>query len=780
MRKPERHRNLIGISPWFLTVALLASALSAAPAGQAALLKSHVTHYGTWGDADIPTFKRFGLVALQPGMYAGAATEAQAIALVRALGTKVLMYISLGEDASTYNNGPPARGDGRGPVHWSAIAKSPIYLNKGVASYYLDEWNAKGFDPDSLNMVPDGIPDRQGDWGSCYVNAGDAAWQGVVLDQARKLMALGVDGLFMDTPETPNPWRGYGWTSQGMHDLIGKLRQANPGKVLILNRGLFFFDPDYPLQYRWNPRTFIDGVIFESYYTGSNYPADLGGNGSWRLNPYFLLNKYVSAPRLNAEMGRFDSSGSILHIDYAADHGSIALIDPAFYQRVQQETAVEQGWVTQISDRLLKVASVTVLDNPAPPDRSPPKWQNSAVSSADSQHIPRPRVGLLKAIPGNGSVTLRWDVAADQTRPVRYNVYYSKDAPLDFAASPRLPAVNAGVGADYTDRARNGADDGCPYEFTLTGLANNSLYRFAVRAEDATTGMAAPAGGRTGPGGGLEETNFEVLLSIPRDTSGFPIVIDGAFGDWDKVPAIPDSAGDGGSPDLTAVRVTDDRDGIFFQLEFAGAADPSKIVFLFNADSRSFTGDAARVGAGFQGADFKWENGSLYRFQPWEWIKTGASADFRAAGNRMEIRIQKKAVGGDLGATTGLLIRSSDSKETFPDHGIAGMAYTYTHPLPGSNGIRGFSGQRRSGLAIDLRRENGAATLLFRNPLKHADIRIQDVRGRVLGAWSGVRGERLEWGPGSASGIMLISVGAKGLLPVTQAFFLGRDGSPAP
>lgn len=749
---------------WALS-ALSALLLAGYGSAYAAPLKSHLTHYGAWKDDDIPMYRRFGLVALQPGTYAGSSTEAQAIAQIRSQGTLVLLYISLGEDVDTYGGAVPSKGDGRGPVHWSAAANGPVYMNMGIASFYLDEWNEKGWDAESVNKVPDGIPDRQGDWGSCLVNAGDSAWQRKILDQAARLMSLGADGLFMDTPETPNPWFGYGWTAPGMYDLIRKLRAALPAKFLALNRGLFFFDPDYPIQYAANPRKFVDAVVFESYYTGSNYTAESGGNGVWRANPYFLSNKYVSAPRLNAEMGRYDSFGSILHIDYTSDPAHIAQTDPAFYQRVIQETAVEQGWVPQIADRLLGVAPTTVLDNPPPADRAPPKWQNTTVGFADSTSIPAPRTGLLKAVPGNGQVTLRWEVAADQTRPVRYNIYYAKDAKPDFSAPAALAAVNAEVGADYAIRASIGTDDGCPYEFTVTGLANNSLYRFAVRAEDATSG-ASPAGAnaRTGPGGGLEETNTVILSAIPRDSSAHPIAIDGAFADWDKVPAYPDSTGEGGVPDLVSVRVTDDADNLFLLLETAGAAAAAGFAVLLNSDSRSHTGYPTIAGTGFRGAEYKWENGALYRFQPWEWIKAAAAdVGHRAAGNRLEIRIGKKAIGGELAPGLNLLVQSTDAKDYFPDYGVAGLAYAYTRGAGAVNGI-GAQGSRSVTVPpIRITAQGGAFVIAFANPRGKADILIRDLQGRRVGEATGITGGRFDWSPpAGGAGLFIVTVRTAG------------------
>lgn len=39
-------------------------------------------------------------------------------------------------------------------MHWGSVTKSIVYGNKGVASYYLDEWNAKGRDADEVNEEP--------------------------------------------------------------------------------------------------------------------------------------------------------------------------------------------------------------------------------------------------------------------------------------------------------------------------------------------------------------------------------------------------------------------------------------------------------------------------------------------------------------------------------------------------------------------------------------------------------------------------------------------------
>ncbi len=741
---------------------LLASGSQAAP-----LVKSHLTHYGLWSASDIPTFQRFGLIALQPGMYASDATEQDAIANLRSKGTLVLLYLSIGEDDSTFNNAAPQKGDGRGPVRWNAATGTPVYENKGVASFYLDEWNANGIDSDSSNKVPDGVPDRQGDWGSCLVNAGDAAWQASVLAKAAKLMAEGADGLFLDTPETPDPWHGFGWTAPGMYDLIRKIRAAYPGKYMLMNRGLFFFDPDYVLQYQNNPRKLVDAVLFESYYTGSNYTTALGGNGIWRANPGFAENKFTAAPRLNAELGRYDSFGSIFSLDYAGDPMNIAASDATFFKNIVQETAVNQGWAPEINDRLLSLAPTAALDNPPAADKDAPHWQNTATNSASLTTPPKPRIGALKAIPSNGKVTLRWDVAADQTRPVRYNIYYSASGPIDYNASPHLYAVNAELSSDYTDRIPDRGNDACPYEYTVTGLANNTVYRFAVRAEDGTTGVTAPASGRQGPNGGIEETNVAYLLAAPRDSSAMPITVDGNFSDWDHVPEFPDSVGDGSGVDFQGMRITDDMDNAYFLVEATPSADRTKFAIYLNTDRKSFTGEDVVRGSGFQGADYKWDNGALYQWSAGGWNSTGKTTSVSQVGTRLELRISKRDIAGDTHAGFNVLLVSTDGKETLPKHGEIGIGYNYTHPLPGS-GIR-VPVPYSASTPLRTRLLAGSIRIEFSNPKGNADLSIYDLHGKLILQKRALTGTIFDLPQGNIPvAVVLIRLQARGETTVVQ------------
>jgi hypothetical protein len=334
---------------------------------------------------------------------------------------------------------------------------------------------------------------------------------------------------------------------------------------------------------------------------------------------------------------------------------------------------------------------------------------------------------------------------------------------LDFDASPRLAAVATEMGADYTDRIHNGADDGCPYQFTVTGLANNALYRFAVRAEDGTTG-AAPVSGRLGPGGGIEETNGTILMAIPRDSTAFPISIDGAFGDWGNVAAMPDPSGDGSGVDFTGLSAADDKTYLYLSLQYQGNADPAKTVLLFNSDRRGNTGDPAAAAGGFHGADYKWEAGAFFKYQDGDWSESGGAMAVKFSGSRLELRVPK----ADLGATgTGidLLAASLDRRETLPDQGLTGFSYSFTQGITDGIARR----DRAIPRALRLRGKDGGLTIGFRNPEGRAEIRIFGLDGKVRFERSGFSGEVFDWAVvGRPDEVVLIRVLAAGEAPASR------------
>ena len=136
-----------------LLAAIPLAFLLAAPAASkpAITASSQVVYYGMGAEEALG---RFDVAFVECRNHAPAA-----LAALKAGGTRVLCYLSIGEDREL------REGDRRGPG--------------GKASWY--------FDRDA-----DFRPDRNPAWNTWYVNAGNAAWQKRILDdEIPALLALG-------------------------------------------------------------------------------------------------------------------------------------------------------------------------------------------------------------------------------------------------------------------------------------------------------------------------------------------------------------------------------------------------------------------------------------------------------------------------------------------------------------------------------------------------------------------------------------------------------------
>jgi hypothetical protein len=148
-------------------------------------------------------------------------------------------------------------------------------------------------------------------------------------------------------------------------------------------------------------------------------------------------------------------------------------------------------------------------------------WDSTAAQSATP---PAPRVGVQEVTVGNQSATVYWDVAHAQIGPVRYNVYYSSGAAINFQTAIEMSQVAPSLPSNYTLATGPGR---YPYSYTVSGLTNGVTYFFAVRAQDS----AIPS---------HEDSNIVNIAAVPG-TSGATgtyrqITIDGSFSDWTGVP----------------------------------------------------------------------------------------------------------------------------------------------------------------------------------------------------------------------------------------------------
>lgn len=214
----------------------------------------------------------------------------------------------------------------------------------------------------------DDYPDNNGQWDSFYVNAGDSYWREfvrtgtVALDGVAGgdhiINTLGCDGLFLDTIDTASPWGNYGDTAQGMSGLVKAIRGWYPDRYLIANRGLFYFDPTQT-AHEWTIRPYINGDMFECYYTEWDYEQDKGA-----VSPYFPANnKTYWASIVNGAAGQVDGFTTFV-LDYLNKDqmGYDSSYTEAKIGTQIDETIVQQGWVDHISTINLDVIRFDVYN----------------------------------------------------------------------------------------------------------------------------------------------------------------------------------------------------------------------------------------------------------------------------------------------------------------------------------------------------------------------------------------------------------------------------------
>lgn len=285
-------------------------------------LNNHVCYYGK---NKVDDLANFDLVIIDTKNY-----DPQAIADMKTNGSIVVGYVSIGEDARILpgsdgilgtSDDEPLSGDGTGPITTNGGAIPPTLTYAGYASYYLDE-NPK-----------DNYPDKNGNWNSYYINAGNAEWQDYIINALidEIINVKGCDGIFIDTIGIVDEQPWYAWTKPGMISLIADIRAACPNKYIIANRGFSLFD---------DIEQYINVVMFESFT--SSYDFALGIYREWNENE--LAYTAVFADQLNADRGYPDNiSVNVVALDYCEpDDVSVYAND---YIRAE-----EFGFIPNISD----------------------------------------------------------------------------------------------------------------------------------------------------------------------------------------------------------------------------------------------------------------------------------------------------------------------------------------------------------------------------------------------------------------------------------------------
>ena len=502
----------------------------------------YLANYGPFDDASIAIAQRYQMViahtrhpSLTPAQVASIQQGVRADDPVD--DVLVLCYVSVGEDLRTSAFDDAAigfdarfRGDGSGPrvdprgPHADGASLDGVDPRgqaspggTGYASFYLDDNDGNG------------VPDRNPIFGGLFVNAGDPRWFDTLdamrvdgpdgVAGLREVLSsdygrgLGCDGVFMDTVDTaaPNSFTNpssrnpteFEWTAPGMAEFIRHVRAAYPNKLILQNRGLFFFDPRFP-HYEHNPRGAIDFVLYESYRLNSNPHEE------WNAFHY-PDNRYNVAPKLMAEAGRPDGF-KVVSLGYAegpADRMSRATlleqstmgIDSLMEDiRVTQDLA---GFRHYITDGDVRLVNEFVRTHSNLEDSEPPRWASTYNDHDASPPVePTARVGIQQAVGGRGQITVRWDVALDKSR-VRYRLYVQPQ-PFDFQADPRLSGatrveLSPTIPAEYL---KGVGPDRFPHEATLSGFPAGETQYLLIRAVD-----QSPAAN--------EDTNTAVLTAAP-------------------------------------------------------------------------------------------------------------------------------------------------------------------------------------------------------------------------------------------------------------------------
>ena len=589
----------------------------------------YTIYYGAdFGPANIALLAQFDVVVLEAGV--ATCTPAVVAELQRRGVRHVIGYISIGEEPAFV---PISAGDGTGPVRFAGGSIVPG--SNGVASYYVDQaWSGAAY-------LSDGQPDVNGGFGSRFVNP-NAAWRALLDAQRingvpRSIAGLaqlagprasdtdtdrahnfGFDGFFLDTLDTAGPYANaagyYPWTAPAMRDTVQFIRERYPDKIVFANRGLFFFNPGlvnptYNIRsYDYSIRPFIHALLLESYYLDSN-AANTG------VSPYFGDNKYNFAPKIIAEANRPDGF-TVFALDYQMNRS------PALYTQAVNESALQNGWLSYLAPNGgLDPIGTYVRDNPPAPDTAAPVWDSTGSPPFSPNDVPD-RIGIQSTAPGAqaGEVIIHWDVARDQTPPVKYHVYRSTDAAFTNPQKYSNVAFQIGDGwaTDPTVAFANKA--------TITGLANGIHY-FRVHAEDS----AVPS---------HEDTNTvtrAITLGTAPDLSNpvTTLTIDGSLADWTDVTAYPTDPDDitGAQNPLDWREFRAAHNATYFYLAYT-TDPPAALTIAHNAflDTDRSRATGFRGGAdNFPiGADYMIQAGTLYHYTgggtDWSWASVGSTA----------------------------------------------------------------------------------------------------------------------------------------------------------
>jgi len=584
----------------------------------------------------------------------------------------VLGYISIGEDvASTQNGASLIVGDGTGPVYMDS-SNVIHYENKGIASFYVDEW--------TKNATPGGLPSAGSDnladtnWNfNGYFIWPNAAWRSILNSETYSATAgvrscvglaqlmgtrtsdtdtnrahnFGFDGVFLDTLDTAGPYDGvpgyYSWAAQEMSNTVSYIHTTYPTKMVLANRGMFFYNSDQTSSthhihpYDYDIRPYVNGTLMESWHLDSN-ASNTGINPSWNDN-YLNYGRKVSA-----EANRPDGF-TVFCLDYQCSRST------SLYDEGIRYAITDNGWTYyQAGDGSLTDVNTYVSTHMPATDTVAPIWSTAQtpgyISGSNYTDTSNPYTALtglqaLVAGPTSGDVTAQWDLALDQTGPIHYSLYQSTDAA--FTAATVYPNVNYAVGAGWSTAASTHNAN----QYTIPAVAPGTYY-FRIRATDALS---------------HQDTNSSTITytvlpgQVSNPVADGAISLDGSLSDWSSLRSFGQKPIDltGSANPFVPVNSSMANDTTSIYINFTNATTVSSLtsasrVFL-DTDANRATGYTGGSNNFPVGAEYMIEGNFLYKYTGtggtnWGWSSAISGAlGYTYAGSVVEMFIPRTFLG---------------------------------------------------------------------------------------------------------------------------------------
>lgn len=634
------------MSFWTAGLATLALALAAAPrtadaAGPIPGITSSskfLIYYGNdFGTTNLQLMSEFDVVVIDPNV--SNCTPA-VVATLQDAGVLVFAYISIGEDAGS----TPIIGNADGPVfHDGTTIRQVDNLDPSqkIASFYVDQQ----WDPNLNTYVTDKSPDTNATFHGYFVHP-NGDWRWVINTQriggstglpTRTQFAglqqiagartsdtdtdrthdFGFDGFFLDTLDTAGPYENvygyYPWAAQEMSNTVQFICNTYSNKYVLANRGLFFYHPGLVNStfnvrpYDYTIRPYVHGILFESYYLDSNASDPNESNN----HPD---NKHNYAQKVMAEANRSDGF-TVFCVDYQMNRGE------PYYANAVAETIVANGWTEYLSPNgFLDTVGTYVadlLDTNPPADNAAPVWDSTGSPPFTTTDV-TDRVGVQQVVAGanDDEVIVRWDIARDQSPPVKYNIYRSTDP--SFSNPVKYAGVAFSTGAGWATDPQTAYAN----EYTIDNLPPGTHY-FRVRAEDSDATPMEDTNTAT-----LSITIGSAMATVSNPLSSGALTTDGSLSDWSGLDSF------GQDPDDIAVgtQQADWReawmahDPTYFHLAYLNDTNISinwGFTVYLDTDSNAGTGFTGPSGNYPIGADYMIQGYSLYSYSgsgtDWSW-----------------------------------------------------------------------------------------------------------------------------------------------------------------